>query len=769
MADQAVLPGKQPFRFRVGPSAGLLLLAALCLGLSFLAPGEIWRIALYVAAASITLTALLLFLSKRRARARDHALLVTAGKVAADDPVPVFCTDAAGAIIFQNRAAEDRFKDRLDQSMSRALAGIIANSSAVIFRQEAALARDRQARETVVTKRGSVRLTAFRVGPGTMWRVDETVETTGRSADWIGLPMMVVSRNDTILSMNEAMRRTLGKRMRALGDVFETLPVQTGQKTRLKGADGFFDAVTIELQAGDGRREIYALPVTLLPLEDSVAARAFEALPVALVHIAGDGRLLAANPQAQTLLNLDPGADLSLSGAVEGLGRPINDWLSDTLEERIPARPEMVRARLRDDDCFLQVTLGRITGEGDPTLLAVLHDATELKTMEQQFVQSQKMQAIGELAGGVAHDFNNLLTAITGHCDLLLLRHDQGAPDYADLVQINQNANRAASLVGQLLAFSRKQTMQPEILDLRDTMSDLTHLLNRLVGERIRLHLDHDPGLLPIRADRRQLEQVLMNLVVNARDAMPEGGDIHVETRVVHLAEPLFRDEATVPPGQYVTVEVRDEGTGIPTEQLTRIFEPFFTTKRTGEGTGLGLSMVYGIVKQSGGFIFADSRLGEGTDFVIYFPVHDLPAHPERVAQEEAPDPVAETVPHLPGDGVVLLVEDEASVRAFASRALRMRGYTVVEAESAEEALEKLADTSLSVDVFVTDVIMPGMDGPTWVREALKDRPDVKVVFVSGYAEDAFEKTGGKVPNSVFLAKPFSLSDLTSTVQRQLH
>jgi len=347
-----------------------------------------------------------------------------------------------------------------------------------------------------------------------------------------------------------------------------------------------------------------------------------------------------------------------------------------------------------------------------------------------------------------------------------MLRHDQGDPDYADLVQINQNANRAASLVGQLLAFSRKQTMRPEVIDLRETMPDLTHLLNRLVGEKIRLELNHDPNLLPIRADRRQLDQVIMNLVVNARDAMPSGGTIRVETRVTTLQEPLCRDQAEVAPGQYVTIHVRDEGTGIPPDQISRIFEPFYTTKRTGEGTGLGLSMVYGIVKQSGGFVFVDSTPGEGTDIVIYFPVHI-----RSDGANPAPEPVdAPTrLADLPRDAIVLLVEDEASVRAFASRALQMRGFTVIEAENAEEALEKLADSDLEVDVFVTDVIMPGMDGPTWVREALKDRPDVKVVFVSGYAEDAFEKTEGKVPNSVFLAKPFTLSDLTSTVQRQLH
>jgi two-component system, cell cycle sensor histidine kinase and response regulator CckA len=450
----------------------------------------------------------------------------------------------------------------------------------------------------------------------------------------------------------------------------------------------------------------------------------------------------------------------------------VNDWVMDTLAERIPNRSEVVRARRREAELFLQITLSRITDATGPSLLAVLHDATELKTLEQQFVQSQKMQAIGELAGGVAHDFNNLLTAITGHCDLLMLRHDQGDPDYADLVQITQNANRAAALVGQLLAFSRKQTLEPEILDLRDSMGELTHLLNRLVGEKISLTLSHDPGLLPIRADRRQLDQVIMNLVVNARDAMPDGGEIRVDTRVVRLTEPMYRDRAEVPAGRYVTIRVRDQGHGIPPDKLGRIFEPFFTTKRVGEGTGLGLSMAYGIVKQTGGYIFVDSVVGVGTTFTIYCPAYDLPAE-ERVP---APDADHDAAPGavdegLPGGfpAVVMLVEDEAPVRSFASRALRLRGYTVIEADCAEEALKKLEDSALQVDLFVTDVVMPGMDGPSWVRQALEHRPGVKVVFVSGYAEEQLENGSIGIPNAVFLAKPFSLTDLTETVQRQLH
>lgn len=396
-----------------------------------------------------------------------------------------------------------------------------------------------------------------------------------------------------------------------------------------------------------------------------------------------------------------------------------------------------------------------------PPLVAVLQDATDLMTLEAQFVQSQKMEAIGQLAGGVAHDFNNLLTAISGHCDLLLMRHDPGDPDFPDLEQINQNANRAAALVSQLLAFSRKQTMRPEPVDLRDTLSDVSHLLNRLLGERVQLELRHDPNLRHVRADRRQLEQVFMNLAVNARDAMPDGGTIGIQTRAIHLSEPLKRDRVRLPEGDYVVTTVTDDGIGIPADKLPKIFEPFYTTKRPGEGTGLGLSTVYGIVKQSGGFIFADSKPGVGTEFTLYFPAHTGPVAPARPAGPVLEDPDADK----PVDGVVLLVEDEAPVRAFAARALRLRGFTVMEADSAEAALEILKGVDVAVDVFVTDVIMPGLDGPTWVQQALEQRPRTRVVFMSGYAEENFAEAQALIPGSVFLPKPFTLSKLTSTVQ----
>ncbi|WP_232222806.1 ATP-binding response regulator [Sulfitobacter guttiformis] len=686
-----------------------------------------------------------------------------------NDSAPSFITGADGQIASSNAAATRTFGERKDATLASVLAERISNPGPVLFRLQSRAASGGAAREEIITNSGQILLSVHAIGPdGFAWRVEpQNVQAAGSlPSDSRILPMLMVGRSGAILSMNHAARQFIGSRVKSLDAVFSAQVVTPGTVMQISTTSGNQPALVAQTDAGAGRRALYLLPPPVVGEQvQNHDWQVFQDMPIPMIKIAPDGTVQSYNKRASKLIGvmLDEGAHLS--ALMEGLGRSINDWLDDTLAGRLVQKSEFLRLTRGDCEAFVQVTLNRIEEDGTPALIAVLHDATELKSLEAQFVQSQKMQAIGQLAGGVAHDFNNLLTAISGHCDLLLLRHDQGDRDYSDLIQINQNANRAAALVGQLLAFSRKQTLRPETLDMRDTLADLTHLLNRLVGEKITLTLSHDPVLHPIRADKRQLEQVLMNLVVNARDAMPSGGEIRIITECSKLETPLQRDQVTVPVGQYVTIKVSDDGSGIAQDKLQKVFEPFFTTKRTGEGTGLGLSTAYGIIKQSGGYIFVDSTEGVGTCFTLYFPVLAQNAHVSVTKAVEKPAAVG----NAPKGGVILLVEDEAPVRAFASRALRLRGYTVLEAENAEAALATLEDVDLKIDVFVTDVVMPGMDGPSWVRQALIARPDVRVVFVSGYAEDSLGEAQKKIPNSVFLPKPFSLSDLTETVNNQLH
>ncbi len=665
--------------------------------------------------------------------------------------------DATGCVLIANEYAVARYQAVAGSRLEDCLRSAVANPAAILLSLQTLANAKGFARREIVTRGQSVSIEVSMLNEDRFcWLI-----SLGAGSLWndLEVPVMTVGRDNVVLDLNKSAVDLLGK-CPATADQVLSNDGRDGIQ-RMETESGTRRVIVSTLRKRESSRELLMIPLENAEPASDLAS--FADLPVPIMRLSPEGEILEANPLARQLIGeIRPGC-ANLEAMMQGLGYPIRDWLTRAMEQDAAPRSEFLRLTRRDREVFVQVTLSRIQREGQAGLIAVLNDATELKTLEAQFVQGQKMQAVGQLAGGVAHDFNNLLTAISGHCDLLLLRHDQNDPNYGDLVQINQNANRAAALVSQLLAFSRKQTLRPETLDLRDTISDLIHLLNRLVGEKVRLTLSHDPVLKPVCADKRQLEQVLMNLVVNARDAMPEGGEIRIETEVLSLDRPFTRDRATVQPGEYVTVKVIDSGVGIPADKLQKVFEPFYTTKRTGEGTGLGLSTVYGIVKQTGGFIFVDSVRGKGTEFAVLLPV----AAAIKAAEPEVPIVQEEQVARQ-GEGVVLLVEDEAPVRAFATRALRLKGYTVLEAESAEDALHLLEDLDLSVDVFVTDVVMPGMDGPTWVRQARQSRPDVKVVFMSGYTEGAFGESGPEIENSTFLPKPFSLTQLTEAVFQQL-
>ncbi len=423
------------------------------------------------------------------------------------------------------------------------------------------------------------------------------------------------------------------------------------------------------------------------------------------------------------------------------------------LEARLAGPRERTAAffvnRIEDSD-------GRVTG-----LIVHALDMTEQKNLEVQFAQSQKLQAAGQLAGGIAHDFNNLLTAMIGFCDLLLLRHRPGEQSFADIMQIKQNANRAANLVRQLLAFSRQQTLQPRVLNVTDVLAELNHLLHRLIGERIELKVVHGRDLGYVRVDQGQLEQVIINLAVNARDAMPDGGTLTLRTSNVETTAPKDDGPEPMPPGRYVLIEVIDTGIGIPKENLDRIFEPFFSTKEVGSGTGLGLSTVYGIVKQTGGYVFVDSRPGEGARFSIYLPQFDR----EEAAAAASGTGEEGAARDLTGAGTVLLVEDEDAVRMFSARALRNKGYHVLEATSGEAALDLLEGLETPIDLLITDVVMPRMDGPNLIRKLRGAQPDVKVICISGYAEESFRRQLDADVDVHFLPKPYSLNQLAGKVK----
>jgi two-component system cell cycle sensor histidine kinase/response regulator CckA len=416
--------------------------------------------------------------------------------------------------------------------------------------------------------------------------------------------------------------------------------------------------------------------------------------------------------------------------------------------------------------------------DGEAAIVYAL-ETTAQRTLENRVYQQQKMESVGQLAGGIAHDFNNVLSAIMMATDFLLNAHKPTDPSFQDIIQIKQNANRAAALVRQLLAFSRKQTLRPQVLDLGETLSDLGMLLKRLIGEKVTFPgVTYGRDLWPVKVDISQFEQVVVNLAVNARDAMPDGGTLTIRTANVPVTECAKFAYKGMPSADYVLVEVTDTGSGIPPDIIEKIFEPFFTTKEVGKGTGLGLSTVYGIVKQTGGFVYADSKPGN-TAFRIFLPRH-VPGAEEVLTQIPAADApaIASTMSaaanmakaasdDLTGHGVILLVEDEEGLRALNARGLASRGYTVLEASNGVEAIEVL-DKQGSVDLVVSDVVMPEMDGPTLLKELRRRDPSVKIIFVSGYAEEAFSKNLPSQEQYRFLAKPFTLKQLVAEVKDTL-
>jgi two-component system cell cycle sensor histidine kinase/response regulator CckA len=387
--------------------------------------------------------------------------------------------------------------------------------------------------------------------------------------------------------------------------------------------------------------------------------------------------------------------------------------------------------------------------------IGTVEDITERSALEEQLRQAQKMEAIGQLAGGVAHDFNNLLTVIKTYGEFMLEQIEDGNPLRADAIEIQKAAGRAAALTRQLLAFSRKQVLRPQSIDLNEIVHGMEPMLRRLIGEDIRIELHVAPRLGAVRADAGQLEQVVMNLAVNARDAMPHGGTITIETSEVQLAETMRGGHGVIP-GPYISLVVRDTGCGMDRATLARVFEPFFTTKELGRGTGLGLSTVYGIVKQSDGYIWCDSMEGVGTTFTVL-----LPHVATEAGSSDEPDEAAPSR----GAGVVLITEDEDTVRALSRRILEREGYTVLEARDGREAIRVATAYPSRIDLLVTDMVMPNVGGSELFAHLRLLRPDLRVLFVSGYTDDDMIRRGLKDAGSAFLQKPFTARALAAAAK----
>jgi len=498
-------------------------------------------------------------------------------------------------------------------------------------------------------------------------------------------------------------------------------------------------------------------------------ARLFHSAPIAIATVDADGFISATNAAFIRLFGeaAEEGRKLTLESLVEPESHPaLRRALDAALAHQGLIEPvDIAFAGDRQRSGRIYLSPIEKTGSDPEAAIAYAIDTTEQRALEMQIAQGQKMQAVGQLAGGIAHDFNNMLTAIIGFSDFLLMNHRPTDPAFQDIMNIKQNANRAAGLVRQLLAFSRQQTLRPQVLQLGDVLSELSILLGRLLGENIELTLDQAGDLWPVKADLHQFEQVIINLAVNARDAMPNGGKLVIRTSNVSEAESRTLGHPELVPGDYVLIAVTDTGTGMSPDVKQKIFEPFFSTKEIGRGTGLGLSTVYGIVKQTGGYIFADSELGNGTTMRVY-----LPRYAETFAEQvqDKPERRIEKPKDLTGRGTVLLVEDEDAVRSFAARALGQRGYNVLQATTGAEALEVFAKHQGDVDLVVSDVVMPEMDGPTLFEKLRAERPDLKVIFISGYAEDAFRRHLAENEDFMFLQKPFDLKELAAAVKAAL-
>ncbi|MCI0415221.1 response regulator [bacterium] len=427
-------------------------------------------------------------------------------------------------------------------------------------------------------------------------------------------------------------------------------------------------------------------------------------------------------------------------------------------EKKLEYFESQLRNRNGDRLHVIQNAIGEFDHAGDLIRIkGYIFDITQHKNLEEQLRQAQKIKAIGQLAGGVAHDFNNILMAITGYCELLLLKLNVEDPLRADLIQIQRAANHGASLTRQLLAFSRKQVLTPKVVDLNQCLRDMEGILRRLIGEDVELNILPAKKLGLVKVDPGQFEQLIFNLAVNSREAMQEGGRLTIETSNIFLDEEYAHRNIGVRPGAYILVSVKDTGCGMDEATSARVFEPFFTTKE--KGTGLGLATVYGIVEQSGGRISVHSKKGKGTNFEIYLPIIEQPVEPIVFQQTGSGSPCT---------GTVLLVDDNESVRSAIGMFLKIRGFVVHEGRSPHEALAIFQSQNGSIDLMITDMVMPEMSGKQLAQRLVSQKPNLRIIYISGYSEESVLQQSPTLPFTAFLMKPVSMETLVERIQHLL-
>lgn len=733
----------------------------------------------------------------------ESALIIEDGKVIHANEAYLALAKSIGAMGMSESAPS---VDRLFSASGK-------ETASAIFRLHHMHAQTPSAEEVVDTLDAEGALHRYRIHvtnlkPQQLWQItDVTKESYGEESVLVSAPvgLFSVTREGKVIATNSVLDRWLGGEenirpdyMREFiedADALLKSPATPGRvvraDTRLITRKGVVTPSIMvgtwnELDSGDVvasvalyghsslgvQKAAEAIPQTDVPLAANDKATGFSSAPVAILHLEGA-------PLGKAIVKSANPAFKRMSGGLSWIGLPFFEvFTPNEAEHRFLA----LTAFECDADKPFDATLAGANGlpvsvyiipdpDVENSSWAYLVDTSARKSLEDQLVQSQKMQAIGQLAAGVAHDFNNLLTAIRLNTDELLQRHPVGDPSYPELQNINTTGIRAAALVKKLLAFSRKQTRRMELLSVTETLSEMIVTLKQTLGERAKLNVVHGRGLPPVRADKSQIDTVLMNLCVNARDAMEEqgGGTITISSLLKPRGEiddpSVTLALKAISGDDFVIIEVSDTGTGMTDAVKSKIFEPFFTTKEVGKGTGLGLATVYGIVQQSGGHLTVDSDLGVGTTFRIYLPAAD----PTSAEEEVVKAPVTAKKPaDLTGQGNILFVEDEASVRLIAAKSLRKKGYKVVEAEDGEEAFEMLEEADEPFDLMISDVVMPGMDGPTLLRKGRAMLGDARIVFISGYAEEEFSELLSEEPDVTFLPKPFTLAQLAEKVKAEI-